>query len=534
MDDGSESAACKCPHCGKGIPCTAKACPYCKKTIDKVDRGEDEKADWSASTVNDLPDSAFLYVESGDKDDEGKTTPRSKRHLPYKNASGEVDLPHLRNALSRLGQSKTGSGDGWLTPELRKRLQSKAQGILSKHGGEEKSVFTVYKSADGQWRWLSISNWAVVDKEAEVVSEQAYRDAIAHAQKTGNWGQLDLVHVRGTDVGDCDQLFVLKSGAEPAKFGAGGTWHDTAKAARAREAIQADPSHWGMSLKFRFNPARKVGGIYTGDIQVLKHSILPQHMAASYGTAIAVQPGGQMSKQLDDKAAEALRQLGHTEDEIAELAEKNKALPEEEHVAEKEDTTQGAPDAPAERDSTVKQLFAKLAEKLGIGQETAPVASEPEEAGKAQEVTDPATTAEPADAKEVGAKAEGGDVPAEPADAGALIAALGETVAKSVGEIVGEMVMVELERRDKMIEALEVQVRGLNESVEEKVERRLADLPQVVKVAASQAGATAAPERPKGLTFGRAPDEAEKFASALMQDIQRVVEDKVAGAKYKV
>src|SRR5215831_7370826 len=58
---------------------------------------------WSTASVNDLPDSCFLYIESGGKkDSDGKTTPRSLRHLPYKNASGSIDLPHLRNAIARI------------------------------------------------------------------------------------------------------------------------------------------------------------------------------------------------------------------------------------------------------------------------------------------------------------------------------------------------------------------------------------------------------------------------------------------------
>jgi Zn finger protein HypA/HybF involved in hydrogenase expression len=40
----SEDAECKCPHCKKGLPCTAKACPHCKEKLDKVDRGEGDKA----------------------------------------------------------------------------------------------------------------------------------------------------------------------------------------------------------------------------------------------------------------------------------------------------------------------------------------------------------------------------------------------------------------------------------------------------------------------------------------------------------
>jgi HK97 family phage prohead protease len=87
-----------------------------------IDEGE-IKAVWSTAYVNNLPDSAFLYVESGTKDSEGKTTPRSKRHFPYKNAEGSVDLPHLRNALARIPQSS-------LPDDIKSRTKSKAQRIL--------------------------------------------------------------------------------------------------------------------------------------------------------------------------------------------------------------------------------------------------------------------------------------------------------------------------------------------------------------------------------------------------------------------
>lgn len=61
----------------------------------------------STASANDLPDSAFAYIESGgEKDEEGKTKPRSLRHLPYKNADGKVDPAHVRNALARLSQTQ--------------------------------------------------------------------------------------------------------------------------------------------------------------------------------------------------------------------------------------------------------------------------------------------------------------------------------------------------------------------------------------------------------------------------------------------
>jgi HK97 family phage prohead protease len=68
-------------------------------------KANEDKAVWSTSYVNDLPDSAFAYVEPGDKDEEGKTTPRSNRHFPHHDAEGNPDAAHVRNALARIPQS---------------------------------------------------------------------------------------------------------------------------------------------------------------------------------------------------------------------------------------------------------------------------------------------------------------------------------------------------------------------------------------------------------------------------------------------
>ncbi len=58
------------------------------------------KAALPTASVNDLPDSAFAYIEPGGaKDAEGKTTPRSLRHFPVH------DRAHAENALARLSSS---------------------------------------------------------------------------------------------------------------------------------------------------------------------------------------------------------------------------------------------------------------------------------------------------------------------------------------------------------------------------------------------------------------------------------------------
>ena len=79
-----------------------------------MEMAESNSAKWTRAFINNLPDAAFAIILSGGKkDDEGKTTPRTLRKLPHHGPSvnngsekASVDLPHLRNALARLPQSK--------------------------------------------------------------------------------------------------------------------------------------------------------------------------------------------------------------------------------------------------------------------------------------------------------------------------------------------------------------------------------------------------------------------------------------------
>ena len=61
---------------------------------------------WTRRYINDLPDSAFAVILPGGTTEDGKTTPRNLRKFPYKNRNGKVDLPHLRNANTRVPQSE--------------------------------------------------------------------------------------------------------------------------------------------------------------------------------------------------------------------------------------------------------------------------------------------------------------------------------------------------------------------------------------------------------------------------------------------
>jgi HK97 family phage prohead protease len=56
------------------------------------------KAAMSSASINDLPDSAFAYIQPGGKVVDGKTEPRSLRHFPIH------DKPHADNAAARIAQ----------------------------------------------------------------------------------------------------------------------------------------------------------------------------------------------------------------------------------------------------------------------------------------------------------------------------------------------------------------------------------------------------------------------------------------------
>lgn len=93
------------------------------------------KAEWTTAFINDLPDSSFLFISPGGEKVDGKTEPRSLRHFPIKDASGKVDLPHLRNAIARIPQS---NAEG-LSEEMKSQLQDRARQMLES-AQEEKTM----------------------------------------------------------------------------------------------------------------------------------------------------------------------------------------------------------------------------------------------------------------------------------------------------------------------------------------------------------------------------------------------------------
>lgn len=117
-----------------------------------------DDAVWSTAYVNNLPDSSFFHIsEGGEKDEEGKTKPRSLRHLPYKGDDGKVDLPHLRNAIARAPQVKG------LAEDKVKSIQARAQKMLARMQDAGKSKMDEADFAD-----LEIEDSDIMDAEGFV------------------------------------------------------------------------------------------------------------------------------------------------------------------------------------------------------------------------------------------------------------------------------------------------------------------------------------------------------------------------------
>jgi hypothetical protein len=163
---------------------------------------EEEKAVWSTASANNLPDSAFLYIEpGGKKDSEGKTVPRSLRHLPVRNAEGKLDPAHIRNAAARANQVKL-SGGKTISPALANRLIARARSLLKRTkketiletavnkvkeflGIEEPSDIMIYKEEDGSYGWVTDYSNKFMDRDnpPNIIASAAHQKFVDKVDK---------------------------------------------------------------------------------------------------------------------------------------------------------------------------------------------------------------------------------------------------------------------------------------------------------------------------------------------------------------
>ena len=209
---------------------------------DKLKELPDEvrvKAVWSSAAKNDLPDSSFMFISPGcgEKDETGKTKPRSCRHFPIKSADGAYDAAHVRNAIARIPQSNATG----LSAEKKNSLQERARKILAglnkeqnpgffeavketvsdafksflhPNKNKDESSFMVWKEGDST-RWFArYSNWfRDDDNPPEIISEQSHRFFVEEVNKAkAPYPELWLWHVPQWKLGKADWLAYDDSG----------------------------------------------------------------------------------------------------------------------------------------------------------------------------------------------------------------------------------------------------------------------------------------------------------------------------------
>lgn len=397
---------------------------------------EAEKATWTTAFVNDLPDSAFLYVESGEKDSDGKTTPRSNRHFPYKDADGKIDLPHLRNAIARIPQAN-------IPADKKTSLQKRAQSLLgeqSKEGKrirgsmkaklstaidalkelfnfaeyddsasmdtmkkelEQDSQFLVFKDASGADRWLAFSGNAFEDRESEIISTDAIIGSVERVEAKSidgvvDAGPLRIWHIPGeiADIGDCDFQAV-----EGRVLIESGTFRNDEVSVAAKSWLTNTDMPLGISIAFRYPKDEFDGRVYK-EIHIFERSVLPLVSAANPWTDFVTLKGegmkesqiGFLRSMLGDTLADGI------------VAKANTATKElEGRVAFKDDSTSDAlkelqTSIDASSDTAVKNAFSEFLKKNGAkgdGTDDGTDGGADSKKKKEDESATAATTAEP-------------------------------------------------------------------------------------------------------------------------------------------
>lgn len=93
--------------------------PTSDEDVSSLDSNFEE---WTTEYKNSLPDSSFAVVEKGY---EAGKSPKTARHLPYKDKDGKIDLPHLKNAWDRRDQIES-----VLHTESNEELRARAEKVL--------------------------------------------------------------------------------------------------------------------------------------------------------------------------------------------------------------------------------------------------------------------------------------------------------------------------------------------------------------------------------------------------------------------
>jgi len=159
--------------------------------------------------------------------------------------------------------------------------------------------FSVFER-DGKRYWLSLTASSFKDREEEIISNRSIDLGIADADERGEYGRLNIYHVRGTEVGTC--LAMMRAGNFVLEVG---DWDDTSMADKAYQWAKDNPDIVGMSTEFWYQKkdrVRRFGdvSVYTGPIKFQDRAMLKrEHAACPWTDLTTVQLEDKMSRKGD-------------------------------------------------------------------------------------------------------------------------------------------------------------------------------------------------------------------------------------------
>ena len=139
--------------------------------------------------------------------------------------------------------------------------------------------FKAFRGADGRWRWVTATTNKFKDREGEIFTEEAHKEAVQYATMSGHYPELRLWHTPGSCLGRGDFAeyvdgFVVHSGTfEP-----------------GREAVAAALSvakGLAVSQGYKYRAVDRADKVYDW-YRTFEVSILPASRAANVWTSVVV------------------------------------------------------------------------------------------------------------------------------------------------------------------------------------------------------------------------------------------------------
>ena len=142
-------------------------------------------------------------------------------------------------------------------------------------------TFTVHKTTKG-YRWMAISSTAYRDRDGEIVSTKALRDAVEKTARHGDFGPLRFWHEPGLELGTTDYQAVSTDGKYLIESG-------LLDASVADSVITAAKSRdYQMSIGFHHAPTEPDKDGVFHRVKIFERSIVPAGRAANAMTAFSI------------------------------------------------------------------------------------------------------------------------------------------------------------------------------------------------------------------------------------------------------